>query len=415
MELYIVRFWDAEGYPGIILNLEINDLNSFVEAYDNGEEFFFFSGRNYNISKTVSVEIFDVTGWEGMCDPSDFILLSYNGYYNDDEFYQKELLPKGKLVTKKFISGLLGHKNSQPKKQTKVMKKNSSSPRIFISHSTKDWDIVNGFIDNILILSFGLTREQIFCSSVTGTGIKSGADFKNVIKEELQNANAVIQIISKDYKQSEVCLNEMGAAWVLTDTIIPLVIPPQNYDVGFLNCSIQQLKINDEQNLHQLFNDHKGGLFPESIDTGVFNEKIREFIEFVNACIICRQGESIDTNLFFNEQVKIQGVFRIGIFAGPPGYGENPESDSYHRYYYIEVDSVVNVLSSDMADVDGELQDFSYFGVDKIQLVIHDFAPFSPIERFKNKRVLVVGELFSGHTGWHQTKVLINTTRLELA
>jgi len=271
MELYIVAYRDEEGHLGIIINLEPENLRSFIEAYDNGDESFFFNGRKYNINKTDAVEIFDVTGWEGMNDPSDFIFSSYKGYIDNEEFYLNEIIPNGKNVTNKFICGLYGHKISQPKKQHKVMKKYSSSPRIFISHSTKDLDIVNAFIDKILILSFGLTREQIFCSSVTGTGIKSGIDFKNAIKEELQNADVVFQIISKDYKQSEVCLNEMGAAWVLSDIIIPIVITPQNYDVGFLKCSTQQLKINDEQNLHQLYNDFRDTLFTNPVNTGVIN------------------------------------------------------------------------------------------------------------------------------------------------
>lgn len=414
MELYIVAYRNEEGSLKIILNLELNDLKLYIEAYENGNDEFFHDGTSFDIRKTKSLEIFDVDGWANLSEPSELINKIYKAYDRNEDFYEYEIILYGKKVTRNFINNPYGYKRNNKEKIQNVSMENYSAGRIFISHSTKDKDIVTAFVDKILILSFGLKREQIFCSSVTGTGIKSGADFKNAIKDEILNANAVIQIISKDFKQSEVCLNEMGAAWVLSDTIIPLVIQPQNYDVGFLNCSTQQLKINDEQNLHQLYNDHKGVLFPPTIDTGVFNEKIKEFIYIIDSCIKRKKGNSFDIDLFYNEEVEIQGEFKIGIFTGPPGYGENPESDSYHRYYYIELDPAVNVLSNGIYDIDDEPRNFSHFGVDKIQLLIQNFELLSPIESYKNMRVSVFGEFFSGYTGWHQTKVLINVSRLKL-
>jgi len=274
---------------------------------------------------------------------------------------------------------------------------------------------VNAFIDKILILSFGLTRGQIFCSSITGTGIKSGIDFKKAIKEELQKADAVFQIISKDYKQSEVCLNEMGAAWVLSDIIIPIVIPPQNYDVGFLNCSTQQLKINDEQNLHQLYNDFRDTLFTNPVNTGVFNEKIKEFITLVDSCINRRICNTSDTDIFYHEPVEILGVFKMGIFNGPPGYGENPEIDTHHRYSFIELSTPLNILSGDSPIIEEGLRKSSHFGIDKIHLVFQDPKPYLSLKAFCEKQVLVRGDIFEAKRGWHQTKVLINVTTLEIA
>jgi hypothetical protein len=60
----------------------------------------------------------------------------------------------------------------------------------------------------------------------------------------------VIQIITSNYKESEICLNEMGAAWVLNNTVIPFILSPITYtSVGFIHSPNQLLRLNDENDL----------------------------------------------------------------------------------------------------------------------------------------------------------------------
>jgi hypothetical protein len=104
--------------------------------------------------------------------------------------------------------------NKSLKNQTEEKPKSINELFIFISHSSKDEAIVKLFTDKILQLGLHIGLDKIFCTSIQVTTIATGEDFRTVIKERLMKATHVIQIITPNYKESEVCLNEMGAAWV---------------------------------------------------------------------------------------------------------------------------------------------------------------------------------------------------------
>lgn len=125
--------------------------------------------------------------------------------------------------------------------------------QIFISHSSKDKVIVQEFIDDILNGSLMINIKDIFCTTTDGTKIKSGEDWRNSIKDHLENAKITFLIVTPNYKESEVCLNEMGAAWVLSGCTIPLVIEPINYEsVGILQNVLQVEKLLDETSLDRI-------------------------------------------------------------------------------------------------------------------------------------------------------------------
>ncbi|MCO6024878.1 hypothetical protein NG821_03295 [Prevotella cerevisiae] len=58
----------------------------------------------------------------------------------------------------------------------------SKSPKIFISHSSKDESIASSLID---ILEF-LGIKDIFCSSVSGYGVTAGQDIFQCIRKEYE-------------------------------------------------------------------------------------------------------------------------------------------------------------------------------------------------------------------------------------
>lgn len=127
--------------------------------------------------------------------------------------------------------------------------------KIFISHSSKDKFIVSSFINIILDNALCFDTNLIFCSSIEGLKIKSGEDFRQRIKTELLQAGMVLQFISESYKKSEVCLNEMGAAWVLCNNVIPFIIGDK-YDVGFIHAPDQQLMIGNKKDVLQFIDDN---------------------------------------------------------------------------------------------------------------------------------------------------------------
>jgi hypothetical protein len=149
--------------------------------------------------------------------------------------------------------------------------------QLFISHSSKDAPIVKAFVDKILKLSLKIESDQIFCTSLDESSIKSGEDFRNAIKQKLQMASLVILIISDNYRKSEVCLNEMGATWVLNNRVVPFIVPPINYEsVGFIHEPNQLLKINKKENLLKFIDEEK--IENKIVKIGEISRHVDDFI-----------------------------------------------------------------------------------------------------------------------------------------
>lgn len=116
-----------------------------------------------------------------------------------------------------------------------ALEKGHGSKKIFISHSSKDKDIMEKFTDFILQLGIGLSHEDIFCTSIEEMGIKNGEDIRRHIKENVQVADFSFLMISKHYKESEICLNEMGAVWAADNHVRYYLLPDVDFnEIGWL-------------------------------------------------------------------------------------------------------------------------------------------------------------------------------------
>ena len=117
---------------------------------------------------------------------------------------------------------------------------NRHGKKIFISHSSKDRDIVEKFVDHILLLGIGLSTEDVFCTSIEDLAIRNGEDIRNHIHANIQNADFSILLISNNYKNSEICMNEMGAVWAYNNNVRYYLLPDSNFDtIGWL-CNPNQ-------------------------------------------------------------------------------------------------------------------------------------------------------------------------------
>jgi hypothetical protein len=158
----------------------------------------------------------------------------------------------------------------------------ASARSIFISHSSKDDWIVTPFIDKILNLGMGIPRSKIFYTSNEDTTIKSGQDFRRAIQKKLLSAKAVIHIITENYKASEICLNEMGAAWVLSKNVIPFIAPPLHFqNIGFIHSTTQLLKLNEERDLYKFLDDHKELKPVNGFNVSNYHRQVTEFLEMM--------------------------------------------------------------------------------------------------------------------------------------
>ncbi|TGE20846.1 toll/interleukin-1 receptor domain-containing protein [Hymenobacter metallicola] len=123
--------------------------------------------------------------------------------------------------------------------------------RLFVSHATKDRALVEEFVE--LLEMMGLTKDHIFCSSMPGYGIPLGENFLERLKQELSGEVMVLFLLTPNFFDSKICLCEMGATWVLSQSHVPVVVPPLEYkDIQGVIPLTQGFKVNDKLKLNEL-------------------------------------------------------------------------------------------------------------------------------------------------------------------
>lgn len=144
---------------------------------------------------------------------------------------------------------------SNMKQNTDAIAKSEANPKrqVFISHSSDDAVIVNAFKTHILIAGMGLTDDDIVCTSFAETGVDAGDNIPEYIKENIENSQIILCMVSQSYKQSEICQNEVGAAWALKKKIIQIVLPDSTFDnIGWLLNLDKAIKIDKTSSLDTL-------------------------------------------------------------------------------------------------------------------------------------------------------------------
>lgn len=108
-------------------------------------------------------------------------------------------------------------KESAMMQKTDKQEKNDSHkpPKVFISHKKEDKAFADALVSLINFL-LGSDGDKIFCSSIPGYGIRQSRDILDELKRQFDQYEIYMIIIhSPRYYQSAICLNEMGASWVL--------------------------------------------------------------------------------------------------------------------------------------------------------------------------------------------------------
>lgn len=156
--------------------------------------------------------------------------------------------------------------------------------KIFISHSCKDKVIINGFIEKILMIGCGFKRSDIFCT-LDHTSIRTGDDFRNEIIKNMKGCNYILCMISDNYRNSEVCQNEMGAAWAMEGKrILPFKFPNLKFtEIGFLNVVKQAADITDKSKLDELY-EELCKRYDLEIDWKNYNQQKEAFVKLVSEC-----------------------------------------------------------------------------------------------------------------------------------
>lgn len=154
--------------------------------------------------------------------------------------------------------------------------------KIFISHSSEDEVIINGFIEKILMIGCGFKRSDIFCT-LDHTAIRTGDDFRDEIIKNMKSCDYILCMISDNYRNSEVCQSEMGAAWAMEGKrILPFKFPNLKFtEIGFLNVVKQAADITDKSKLDELY-EELCKRYELELDWRNFNKQKDNFVELVN-------------------------------------------------------------------------------------------------------------------------------------
>lgn len=96
--------------------------------------------------------------------------------------------------------------------------------KVFISHASKDILAVKHIVE--LLELIGFDKSNVFCSSIEPYGIPTGMDIYEYLQKQFRDFELhVILVLSNNYYNSIACLNEMGAAWVLSCSQTVMLLP----------------------------------------------------------------------------------------------------------------------------------------------------------------------------------------------
>lgn len=165
------------------------------------------------------------------------------------------------------------------------------SPLVFISHSSKDAPIIKNFIRDILKNGIGLRNEEIACTSFEATGVSPGESIPKYIKDNIKGAKICLAMVSKNYKASEVCQNEVGAAWALGNVPIQVVLPNTEFkEIGWLLNTDKAAKIDDDESLDSLMEQICNRIGRPYITPTNWNPCKKDFLKSLTA------PQSVDTD-----------------------------------------------------------------------------------------------------------------------
>ena len=166
--------------------------------------------------------------------------------------------------------------------------------KVFISHASEDKQIVSLFVDQILCAGSGVNIEDVIYTSRDDSGVVNGYDIPSCIKDGIKQAAIFFMMVSEKYKESEVCLNEMGAAWMRDE--LPkkiLLMPGSGFNkIGWLMSLSKGTELSDSSGLDAL-HDQIIDILSTRIQTATWNRCKEVFLNKLNELIKKKSNENI--------------------------------------------------------------------------------------------------------------------------
>jgi hypothetical protein len=263
--------------------MDYEDVLILSKAYIDELDSIIINGRKISIYKEELFQIFDVSEKFSSIDHAKNELKKQFNFYSKGVPTEEGVAQHGSNVTKEILK-TCKELNLKDTNKVSPPKTNVMRNKIFISHASDDKQIVDIFVNLVLKLGLEIKSERIFCSSMAGHGVKSGKDIPDELKEEILKSSIVFLFTSKNYKNSPVCLNELGGAWISLDKekIIPILLPDADFkELGFLDSQRLSKKITEEGDIIGLIQDLKEELNLD-INIPLLNVNLRKFINEVS-------------------------------------------------------------------------------------------------------------------------------------
>lgn len=159
--------------------------------------------------------------------------------------------------------------------------------RIFISHSYEDRNTADAFVE--LLEDIGLGVDEIFYSSLTEYGVSLGKNIADTIKREFIDKKVfVVFMLSQNYYNSIMCLNEMGAAWVMQHDYSSIILPGYEYqdikgaiDAGRIGIKLDGARMEVKARLIEFRDQMQKGFCLPKLDERIWNRKVEDFLKKV--------------------------------------------------------------------------------------------------------------------------------------
>lgn len=255
---------------------------AIVQPFLHGEGFI-FDGSKINAGEARALKFYSSEmDIERCCDIAQSRLSSniIMVYHNRDMLTDRQFT---KDITNEVIAKYSGSAAKAPAEEPKQAEK---PYKAFISHSSKDKEFVSELVG--LLEYIGLDEEQIICTSIQGYGIPLGENIFDYLKQQFHDYRLyVIFVHSDNYYQSPVCLNEMGAAWVLKADHCSLLTKGFDFNAmrGVVNANEISIKVDSDDASARLneLNAHLCNRFNIKHRTGTGWERHRDnFLKRVN-------------------------------------------------------------------------------------------------------------------------------------
>lgn len=160
--------------------------------------------------------------------------------------------------------------------------------KIYISHSEQDKEYAEAFVKMLEGIHIG--KEHMLCSSFSGYGLPENESMQESLLGEFREYNLyMVFLLSDNFYKSAICLNEMGAAWVLQLQCENILLPGFEFKnvkgvIGLekISTKLDEDKYNVLLKLHEMA-EQFAGLFDLELQKNItFQKNIEEFLDRIS-------------------------------------------------------------------------------------------------------------------------------------